>query len=287
MNAVSLDRNWCLRCGWRVTLFAWFIVSNGCRDTAAPPHLARDLGTDAQPLLPMNGPWTNAAIREGQAEWVPLRAPASTKKGASAEGAPEGETEPAPGTGAEAEVAALLEEYNKFAREFNTNEMVTYFVSAQEAQLRTLYEGLSAARDAAAKLKERLLQQEGADAEGINAAFEKVERFSSGMLTPSDTHGDDEKNIHITFEGGQFLPSAYGLLEGSDWYLKASGLPSVEAIKGLIAPLSERLTALNEGDPKAADVTAALAALEWPMIGSPDAHETQPPDTGAASPEQE
>lgn len=293
---MNKDRLATMRRGVFYSACCAFLGAIGCRDTAAPPNVPRDLGTKESPLLPLNSPWTDRAIRDGQAEWVPFRAPGTVRKPSHDQGEGEAAAEASAETGTapagNAEVAGLVEEYNKAAAEFSVDEMVKYFVEAQEPQLRAAYEKLGVAREALSKTKDRLLQLEGADAEGIQSAFDNVTQFTSGALQIKDAHGHEDQKVHITFESGSFLAGGFALLDGKDWYLEVAALPDVDGIKGVLDPFVEQVRKLGEGEPAAPDVLAALAALELPPLGSAEEPDAAPekeadPEAGANAPEGE
>lgn len=298
MNHAIISRYPARQWWWAAIVFLALIVFPGCRETAAPPLMARDLGMEGQPLPPTSSVWTNPAINEGQAEWVPYRAPGTPKgKGANEETEASG-TEPTAtddkageegSEGVSPEIAGLLDEYNKLAAANNIDEMVKYFVESQEAQLRSALEGLAAIRDSTAKLGEKLLQQDGADAEAIKSATEKLNGFASARLRATETHAHEDEKVHITFDAGNYLAGAHAILDGKDWYLEVIALPLVDEIKGKLTPIGERLASLNENTPVFTEVRTALESLELPQLGSAEHAEepTTPVDSGAPSNKEE
>ena len=298
MNQAIISRDPPRPWWWVAIVTMPLIMFPGCRETTAPPHMARDLGTEGQPLPPTSSVWTNPAINDGQAEWVPFRAPGTPKKKESSEDneesgteaiAPDDKAGDAESDSVSPEIAALLDEYNKLAAANNTDEMVKYFVESQEAQLRSALEGLAAIRDSTAKLSEKLLQQDGADAEAVKSGTEKLTGFASAMLRATETHAHEDEKVHITFDAGNYLAGAHAILDGKDWYLEVIALPTADEIKGKLTPIVERVASLGENTPSLAEVQIALESMDLPPLGSAE-HADEPPspvDSVTPSPKEE
>lgn len=259
------------------------VVFTGCRDAAPLPILARDLGSEEQPLPPTSGVWTEAAIQEGQAEWIPLRALESRGTRGDAERPTDGESPgPSEESGesggdaqdAEAILTELLAAYNKLAADHAVGEMVKYFVEEQESALRAAFESLAAARESVAALRTRLVEREGAEVEAIDAAFERLNRFLSGQLRFADIHAHDDV-LHVVFESGSFLAGVHAVQRDREWYLEVVSPPSADDVRAKFSSLIQRLQALTE-EPPAEAPAAAIEALDLPVLGSVDEPDARP-----------
>jgi hypothetical protein len=117
------------------------ILIPACLESEPPRPYNSDMGDEGRPLPPTAASWTDPAVRNGTAEWMPFQ-PADPAAGPrpeppsasrETEETPAGEPSPT-----EAAVRAFIKDFNAVVAEKNFKELPAYFVRDQRGKVRDL-----------------------------------------------------------------------------------------------------------------------------------------------------
>lgn len=257
----------------------------GCRDQAPVPAF-EDLGDEQRSLLPTDAPWKNAAVRSGQAEWVPYHAPGSAGD-ESAEEVANGETgeDQVDTARIEEEIRALIVDYNAVALERNLDELIKYHLPSQQDALRPLLTAGVSMLEKLARLRTLLDEKLPGQGDRVQAVFDALGGSSPALKVDSLTVVSHAE-VTARLPGTQFGGACRFVMEDEDWFIDVPGLESVvqaqPRVEAALQQFDVLLERLDSGAAGAEQILAALEAAAKSLAPQP----SPPPDEEVATPDE-
>ena len=221
------------RTGWLASWTACaMLAAIGCKDADPPRSYYEDLGTNGHALLPTSSAWLDAAVVDGKAEWHPFREP-SDEVPTSAD-APDGSAATvagaAPNAELEADIRALVVEYNDLFGDATVDEILEYYVDSQRDAVRPLLEAAEKITDSVASLREKLEADLPDAGDRIDAALKTLESEKPGSLSLGEMTAESESLVIAKALGNSLMPTCRFRLIGEDWFIE---IPNVEVVSEL------------------------------------------------------
>ncbi len=222
-----------------------------------------DLGDGQRSLLPTDAPWKSAAVRSGQAEWVPFRAPGSAGVESADESAHAAAGEDQPDTARiEEEIRALVADYNAVAEERNFDELIKYHLPSQQDALRPLMTAGVSMLEKLSRLRTLLDEKLPGQGDRVQAVFDAL-GVSSPALKVESLTVVSRAEVTARLPGTQFGGACRFVIEDEDWFIDIPGLESVvQALPRVEVELQQFDVLLERLDSGAAGAEQVLAALE-------------------------
>lgn len=227
--------------GWAVLCVA---CSVGCRETASDVEAEHDLGDDGRILLSVGSPRKDPAIAPGQAQWPAFRSPSAgppSAAGQNAEGvSPERRQE------IEADIRALIAEFNEIQADEGVDAFLDYYVAEQHDALRPAFE-------AALSLTAKLDQVCGQLADKLPDEKARVERVCGSLramhtvkLTVEELTVVREDQVELTLAAIPAPREAHVAIVDGDWYIREAEVVPFETVKPAIDVFQAAYDALQQ-----------------------------------------
>lgn len=252
-----------------VLAICWSLGNLGCRENYQPRAHNRALGTDARPLLPVAPVAHDARLATGRADWVEFREPTQEQEA----------------LGPEAQIRAMIKEFNELVEDEEYDSLPDYFVEEQQETVASLIEAFVTMMQISRQLTDAI---EGQDADGVDEAVANLWKLGdpSELLIEvgAITFNGDTKAVGITPASDaaarvfpDYKDELHFLLVDDDWYIKDPNMAAVApivlaSVNILDTMLSGVLQAVQSGQ---VPVETLVAQINTVLGGQP-AEEAEP-----------
>jgi hypothetical protein len=235
------------------------VFMSGCRKAEAPRAYNRDLGTDETILLPVTSPWKEAQLKDGRADWQPFRKPGAEEAVVeeTADDSAAGDAEET-----EADIRAMIAEYNELIGEATADELIEFYVSDQREALKPVIESALASNEKLGQVTAALEEQMPDAGDRVADAAQSVRTQAGIALAIESITVVGENEVAAKLAGGPVAGCTFRLLDDV-WYIALEGAPEFAEIKqstGALARTCESwLASLESGEATAETVLSQMA----------------------------
>lgn len=219
-----------------ILLLAGVIVS-GCRESKPPPAHNRNLGDDAELLLPVQSPRMDPGLKDGAAEWYDFPEINAEEPAADDEPSDEG------GGEVETEVRDLIGEYNEVVAERSIDDLLEYHVDEQQDSIAALYEAKFPATDKLAEVKAAFEEKLPDAQDDVADKFAALEHAVGVTVVIESLTVVNDDEVTVNLPAGSTTPTCRFTVVDDDWYIEFPGLQDFASLK----PLLDSVTAACDG----------------------------------------